>query len=59
MHRLLEPSVSDDQLPIVEDEVADQAVQKLGHFDAESLGLLAELLHRLSEAMRALHISAT
>ena len=59
MHRLLQASVGDDQFPVVEDKMADQAIEKLCNFDAEGFRLMAELLHRLSQAVGALNITSS
>ena len=59
VHGLLQASVGNDQLAIVEDIVADKAIEELGDFDAELIRLLAELFHRLCKAVRALYIPAS
>jgi hypothetical protein len=53
-----EPGVGNDAAPVVDHRMADQAVDELGHLDAELLGLGIELGDGLSEAVGNLDVAA-
>ena len=57
LHRLFHSRVRDDQFAIVENVVADQAIEKFGHSARNSGGSLCQLLQRLGQAMRDLHVA--
>ena len=62
LHLLLHAGMGDDQLAVVEDVVADQAVEELGQLLAERLanvvGQGVDLGQRLGQAVRDLHVLA-
>jgi len=51
--------VRDDQLPVIEDVMADETVEKGRNGRSERVRLALELRERVREAMRDLHIPTT
>src|SRR5271154_3997935 len=58
LHLFFHPRVSNDKLSVVQDIVTDQPINELGDLSAKFLRLLVELLQRISESMRDLHVFA-
>ena len=51
--------MGNNELSVVENVVANEAIEKFGNFDAEIIRLLAELFHRLRKPVCALHVLAS
>ncbi len=62
LHLLLHPGVSDNELAVVEDVVAHEAVEEVGQFplerDADRFGQCGDLGERVGQAVGDLHILA-
>ena len=54
----LHASMRHDELALIEDEVADESIDELGHGLAELRRLAVELLDRLRQAVGELHVLA-
>lgn len=56
LHLFFHPGVGNDKLSVVQNIVTDQRINELGDLSAKSWWLLLELLQRISQPMRDLHV---